>query len=90
MHIVKTTSQENTTVQMAPDLLVEARRAATEEQRPTDQLASDAVRRYLRDRHPGASVPVQQSLAQFLMESPLAGAKLDLERRKESPRSVEL
>ena len=87
---MKTTSQENTTVQMPPDLLAEARRAANEEQRPTDELVSDAVRRYLRDRQPHATEPVTQSLAQFLIESPLAGANLDLERRKEYPRSVDL
>ena len=87
---MKTTSQENSTVQMPPDLLAEARRAANEEHRPTDELVSDAVRRYLRDRQPHASAPVKQSLAQFLMESPLAGANLDLERRKEYPRPVEL
>lgn len=84
MDVMETTSQEDTTVEMALGLLAEARGAATEGHRPTDELVRDAVRRYLRDHQRRASTTVQQSLAQFLMESPLAGANLDLERRKEA------
>lgn len=86
----KTTGQENNTVRIPPDLLAEARRAANEEHRSAAELVSDAVRRYLQDRQPHAIAPVKHSLAEFLMESPLAGANLDLERRKEYPRPVEL
>lgn len=74
---------------MPADLLAEARRAADEEHRPADELVSDAVRRYLKTRkHPKAAP--QKNLAQLLTESPLAGANLDLERRKEYARAVEL
>jgi hypothetical protein len=62
-------------------LLAETPRAADEEHRPADELVSDAVRQYLRDRKQGG----KENLAQVLMGSPLAGANLDLERRKEYP-----
>jgi hypothetical protein len=87
---MKTPGHESNTVHMPPELLAEARQAATEEHRPADELVSDAVRRYLRERKPRANAPREKSLAQFLMDSPLAAANLDLERRKEYPRSVEL
>jgi hypothetical protein len=47
---MSTTRNETDAVHMPPDLLAEARRAAYEEHRPADQLVSDAVRRYLRER----------------------------------------
>jgi hypothetical protein len=87
---MKTTQNDTDAIHMPPDLLAEARRAANEEHRPADELVSDAVRRYLRERKLPASSSPKKSLAQFLMDSPLAGADLDLERRKEYPRSVEL
>ncbi len=87
---MKTPRHETHTVQMPAELLAEARKAAHEEHRPADELVSDAVRRYLRERKPSANSPRKKSLAQFLMDSPLAGANLDLERRKEYPRSIEL
>jgi hypothetical protein len=86
---MKTPSQESNIVRMPADLLAEARKAADEEHRPADELVSDAVRRYLRERKHSADAP-RKSLAQFLMESPLAGANLDLERRKEYPRPLKL
>jgi hypothetical protein len=87
---MKTIHNDTETVHMAPELLAEARRAASEEHREADELVSDAVRRYLRERKPPASATPKKSLAQFLMNSPLAGADLDLERRREYPRSIEL
>ena len=87
---MKTTSHEQNAVYMPPELLAEARQAADEEHRPADELVSDAVRRYLRERKPSPNAPQKKSLSRFLMDSPLAGANLDLERRKEYPRSVEL
>ena len=74
---------------MPAELMAELQEAATEEHRPADELASDAVRRYLQERKPRASASREKSFAQFLMDSPLAGANLDLERRKEYPRSIE-
>ena len=41
-------------------------------------------------RKPTATAHRKKRLTEFLMDSPLAGANLDLERRKECPRSVEL
>src|SRR6201999_4194272 len=55
---VKTTSHEPNAVLMSPELLAEARLAADEEHRPTDELVSDAVRRYLQQRkQPQADAP---------------------------------
>ena len=87
---MKTTGNETDVVHMPPELLAEARKVADEEHRPADELVSDAVRRYLQERKPSASAPRKKSLSQFLLDSPLAGANLDLERRKEYPRPVEL
>ncbi|MBV9503966.1 MAG: hypothetical protein JO323_03070 [Acidobacteriia bacterium] len=83
-------ANESNVVHMPAELLAEARKAADEEHRPADELVSEAVRRYLEARKPSANAARRKSLAQFLMDSPLAGANLDLERRKEYPRRVEL
>ena len=87
---MKTTSHEPNIVHMPPELLAEARKAASEEHRPADELVSDAVRRYLQQRKPNEVAPRNKNLAQLLMESPLAGANLDLERRKDYTRPIEL
>jgi putative addiction module CopG family antidote len=42
-----------------------------------------------KERKPKATLP-RQNLAQFLMESPLAGAELNLERQKDYGRTIEL
>lgn len=86
---MKTTRNDNDVVHMPPDLLAEARQAASEEHRPADELVSDAVRRYLAERKPHAASP-RKNLAQFLMESPFAGSDLDLERRQDYGRPLEL
>ena len=80
---MKAPSHENNIVHLPPELLAEVRQAASEEHRPADELVSDAVRRYLEGRKQSG----KKNLAQFLMDSPLAGANLDLERRKEYPGS---
>lgn len=87
---MKNIPHDTDAIHMPPDLLAQARQAASEEHRPADELVSDAVRRYLAERKPLAASPRQKSLSQLLMDSPLAGADLDLERRKEYPRPVEL
>ena len=86
---MKTPGQEPNIVHMPADLLAEARQAAHEEHRLADELVSDAVRRYLQERKHSRNAP-RKNLAQLLMESPIAGANLDLERRKDYPRAVEL
>jgi hypothetical protein len=76
---------------MPPDLLAEARAAADEEHRPAEGLVRDAVNCYLelrREQHIQAAL--RKNLAQFLMESPFAGAGLDLERWKEYVRPPEV
>lgn len=92
---MKTTPNDTDVVHMPPDLLAEARQAATEEHRPADELVSDAVRRYLESRrmqrrNEHTDETPRKNLAQLLMESPFAGAELDLERRKDYPRPLEL
>ena len=86
---MKTTSQESDAVHMPAELLAEVRQAATEEHRPTDELVSDAVRLYLQHRRPHG-VSSGDNLAELLMNSPFAGANLDLERRKDYTRPIEL
>lgn len=86
---MKNTSHESNTVQMPPELLAEARQAADEERRATDELVSDAVRRYLRQRKQQQDAS-STNLAQLLMDSPFAGANLDLERHKDYTRPIEL
>lgn len=86
---MKTTCHESNIVHMPPELLAEARKAASEENRAADELVSDAVRRYLAQRKSNQGAP-PQNLAQLLMDSPLAGANLDLERHKDYTRPVEL
>ena len=49
-YAMKTTPNDADVVHMPPDLLAEARRAATEEHRAANELVSDAVRRYLDSR----------------------------------------
>jgi len=78
-----TIGEENYVVRMPSELLAEARRVADEEQRTLDELVSDAVRVYLRDRRSGASQPDEQNLTQSISESPFAGANLGIELRKE-------
>jgi hypothetical protein len=93
---VKTSRNESDFVRMPPDLLAEAQAAADEEHRTTDELVRDAVQRYLDSRrlqqghHEHATEMPRKNLAQLLMESPLAGAELDLERRKDYARPIEL
>ena len=86
---MKTPSHDTSVIHMPPHLLAEAQRAAEEEHRPADELVSDAVRRYLRERKETAVAP-GKNLADLLMASPLAGANLDLERRKHYTRPIEL
>jgi hypothetical protein len=92
---VKTTPNDTDAIHMPPDLLAEAWKAANEEHRAADELVRDAVRRYLDSRRTERrNEPSRdtsgKNLAQLLMESPFAGAELDLERRKDYARPLEL
>lgn len=92
---MKTTPNDTDVVHMPPDLLAEARQAASEEHRPAEELVSDAVRRYLESRRTQGRTErtgeaPRNNLAQLLMESPFAGADLDLERRKDYARPLDL
>ena len=78
---MKATGEEYS-VSMPPALAAEVEAVAHEEHRPPDELVRDAVRRYLEQRTHGPAAP-RKNLARFLMESPFAGAELDLERRKD-------
>jgi hypothetical protein len=91
---MKTSGSENDFVRVPHELFTEAQAAADEEHRTADELVRDAVERYLQSRRLQRSErdtePPRKNLAQLLMESPFAGAELDLERRKDYPRSIEL
>jgi len=69
---MKTSQNDIDTVHMSPELLAEARRAATEEHREADELVSDAVRRYLRERTPPASNerPIWETITDMVKDIP--------------------
>jgi Arc/MetJ-type ribon-helix-helix transcriptional regulator len=88
---MKTRSESS--VNMPAALLAEVQAAAEEEHRPADELVRDAVRRYLEGRRLQQGKDQQtpnKNLAELLMESPFAGAELDLERRKDYAHPIEL
>lgn len=92
---MKNTHNDTDAIHMPPDLLAQARQAASEEHRPADELVSEAVRRYLESRRTSGSKEhtdeaPRKNLAQFLMESPFAGSDLDLERQQDYGRPLEL
>ena len=80
-------------IHMPPDLLAQARQAATEEHRPADELVSDAVRRYLRERKQVATVntaePTRRKRLSELF-APLRGLDIDLSRNPSTGRPVNL
>jgi hypothetical protein len=87
------TTRGNGSITMPPALLAEVQAAAQEEHRPPEDLVCDAVLLYLQTRHAPNIVPgktLRKNLAELLMESPFAGAQLDLERRKDIARPVDL
>lgn len=69
---MKTTQNDTDAIHMPPDLLAEARRAANEEHRPADELVSDAVRRYLRERTPPATSerPIWETITDMVKDIP--------------------
>jgi hypothetical protein len=91
---MKNPSFETNTVQMPAELLAEARKAATEEHRPADELVSDAVRRYLQQREQtGASPDTQphhrkKRLSELFAS--LRGVDIDLSRNPSTGRPIHL
>jgi hypothetical protein len=92
---VKTADNQSDFIRMPHDLLAQAQAVADEEHRTTDELVRDALQRYLETRgsqHGSEHVSEvsRKNLAQLLLESPFAGAELDLERRKDYARPIDL
>ena len=58
--------------------------------RDAEQVLDHALAALQAKNHSGRGVTPRKNLAQFLMESPLAGAELDLERSKDFGRPVDL
>jgi len=56
---------------------------------PEEVLAHALTALQEKEQRKEASIP-RKNLAQFLMESPLAGAELNLERQKDYGRSIDL
>jgi hypothetical protein len=90
---VKNIPNDTDAIHMPPDLLAQARQAATEEHRPADELVSDAVRRYLQERKQAASVstgePVKRKRLSELF-APLRGLDIDFSRNPSTGRPVDL
>ena len=57
--------------------------------RSPEEVLDHALATLQKKDHRKATVP-QKNLAQFLMESPFAGAELDLERQKDFGRPIDL
>ena len=58
--------------------------------RSADEVLDYALAALREKEHERKAPPPRQNLAQFLMESPLAGAELNLERQKDFGRPVDL
>jgi hypothetical protein len=90
---MKTTPNDTDVVHMPPDLLAEARQAASEEHRPADELVSDAVRRYLLERKQvlplNTAEPKKKKRLSELF-APLRGLEIDFSRNPSTGRPVNL
>lgn len=95
---MKTTPNETDVVHMPPELLAEARKAASEEHRPADELVSDAVRRYLQNRRAQdqngstAQAPAAGGAKRTLLDlfEPLRGLDVEFTRNPSTGRPVDL
>ena len=95
---MKTTPNETDIVHMPPELLAEARKAASEEHRPADELVSDAVRRYLQNRRAQdqngstAQAPAATEAKRTLLDlfEPLRGLDVEFTRNPSTGRPVDL
>jgi hypothetical protein len=90
---VKNIPNDTDAIHMPPDLLEQARQAATEEHRPADELVSEAVRRYLQERKQAATAtnaePVKRKRLSELF-APLRGLDIDFSRNPSTGRPVDL
>lgn len=90
---MKNIPNDTDAIHMPPDLLAQARQAATEEHRPVDELVSDAVRRYLQERKHAAPVntaePIKRKRLSELF-APLRGLDIDFSRNPSTGRPVDL
>lgn len=90
---MKNIPNDTDAIHMPPDLLAQARQAATEEHRPADELVSDAVRRYLQERKQVATVNTAEPRKKRRLSelfAPLRGLDLDLSRNPSTGRPVDL
>ena len=95
---MKTTPNETDVVHMPPELLAEARKAASEEHRPADELVSDTVRRYLESRRAQdqngstAQAPAATGAKRTLLDlfEPLRGLDVEFTRNPSTGRPVDL
>jgi putative addiction module CopG family antidote len=58
--------------------------------RSADEVLDHALAALQEKDHEGKAPPPRKNLAQFLMESPFAGAELNLERQKDVGRPLDL
>jgi hypothetical protein len=58
--------------------------------RSADEVLDHALAALRKGRRPSGPIRPRPNLAQFLMESPFAGSELNLERRQDYGRPVEL
>lgn len=58
--------------------------------RSADEVLDHALAALQEKKHKPTAATPRKNLAQFLMESPLAGAELNLERQKDYGRPIEL
>ena len=90
---MKNIPNDTDAIHMPPDLLAQARKAATEEHRPADELVSDAVRRYLQERKQAATAytaePIKRKRLSELF-APLRGLDIDFSRNPSTGRPVNL
>jgi len=90
---MKTTIDEPNIVHISAELLAAARQAAEEEQRPADELVSDAVRRYLQQRNGGEALqpePIQGKRTLLDLFEPIRGLNVEFTRNPSTDRPIDL
>jgi len=91
MHCTKRQGVEKMTINLKPEQerIIQAEVASGHFRNPEEVLDYALAALQKKDHKGRAAVP-QKNLAQFLMESPLAGAELNLERQNDYGRPIEL
>jgi Arc/MetJ-type ribon-helix-helix transcriptional regulator len=91
VHCTKRQGVEKMTINLKPEQerIIQAEVASGHFRNPEEVLDHALAALQEKDRKAKAAAP-QKNLAQFLMESPLAGAELNLERQNDYGRSIEL